>query len=125
MIGIKGEPGTKVTKGEQRLRTLFRRWVPLLGLDAWDLTVELAPSDKMSTEVGQQFDTAAECVAVWEYQRATIRFAEPLPDDVVLENHVVHELMHVVLNELRDVPKHKNEERTAVMLTRAFLRVAA
>ncbi len=110
---------------ERRLRALFKKWTPKLGLTDWDIAIELAPP---LPAVDSVVDTAADCHAIWEYERATIRFAEEYVetcDDSMLENHVVHELMHVMLNELRREHKMPNEERTATRLTRAFLRVAA
>lgn len=113
---------------ERRLRTLFKKWTPRLGLADWDITLELSPDTGMdNTGWEKGFETAAECASHWEYQRATIRFAEAWvveATDSALEDTVVHELMHVMLNELRREHKMPNEERTAVMLTRAFLRAA-
>lgn len=115
-----------MTKSERRLRVLFKVWTQRLGLERWNIDVELAPQHEVGQIANGGADAAADCLAHWEYERATIRFTEPLPEsDQQLESHVVHELMHVMLNEIRRQHKMENEERTAMMLTRAFLKVAA
>ena len=113
------------TKGERRLRAIFKRWIPLLGLSNWDISIELAP-DLPDTTDG--IEAAADCHASWQYERAVIRFSLHTVNedtDAQLERHVVHELMHCLLAELRETHKMSNEERTAVMLTRAFVRAVA
>lgn len=116
-----------MTKSERRLRPILKKWTTLLGLADWDIAIELTPPLGDIDSGG--IEVAADCLAHWEYTRAVIRFDEAYtaacPIDH-LEGHVVHELMHVMLNEMRDYKKNKqHEERTATVLTRAFLNARA
>jgi hypothetical protein len=64
---------------------------------------------------------AACCKAKWEYRHATIRFAVETVeamDERELDECVVHELMHCLLNELREEDFDlKHEERVTTDLT--------
>lgn len=109
----------------ERIRTVTDKWVPLLGLDDWDIGVELAPE---TDDAAPGLASAADCMAHWQYQRAQIRFEETYAyycTDTQLEKLVVHELMHCVLNQFAADGREKEEEFTAVVLTRAFQKVAA
>lgn len=108
---------------ERRVKLLFKKWTALLGLDQWNIVIELAPA--ASFDAVGHLNAAATCSALWEYETATIRFNEDdvaQSDDEELEDTIVHELQHCMLNELRREHKMGNEERTATMLTRAFMK---
>lgn len=70
--------------------------------------------------------TGAAVTAQWEQMIADITWnlaaMHESPEDIEL--YVVHELVHVVLDELAPVEETKGEERVTAMLTAAFLRVA-
>lgn len=114
---------------EERIRTAFDKWVPIFGLDDWHINIELAPKSEELDQASDGLDAAATCWANWEYEVATIRFAEDeleSADDRLLEKHVIHELLHCVLSTWREKQnQHKFEERATVYLTRAFQKVAA
>lgn len=100
------------------------KWTKLLGLELWDIAVELAPD---TGEADINLEAVAECMSHWQYERATIRFLQEYVDsvdDACLERTVIHELLHCVLAEMREEGA-KHEERTTVNLTRAFLRLTA
>lgn len=114
---------------QRRITRIATPWLKDLGLNDWEITIEIAP-DKVMNNNGWApgFETYAECSAHWEYQRAIIRFSEEQLEkssDGELGETIVHELLHCVLNELRREHKMVSEERTATVLTRALLKVAA
>ncbi|MDZ4249527.1 MAG: hypothetical protein U0990_05495 [Candidatus Nanopelagicales bacterium] len=108
-----------------RIETAFHRWQNPLGLGYWlvHLIWEREGRDFESHTDGQTRSTcAARCFADWRYNEATITFNVPLysdMDDDTVERTVVHELMHIFLNEVREegLP---HEERVASHLTSAF-----
>ncbi len=111
-------------KPEQRLRKLFTKWTKTLGLEDWDIHCELAPE---AGNVDRNLEAAAETITWWQYMRATVRFCKSYVEgvgDAELEHIVIHELMHVVLAEM-EARNVKHEERAAVMLQRAFSKLAA
>lgn len=64
-----------------------------------------------------------EANVTWQYQTATITFYPKSMKDMAeddIEKLVVHELMHVFLNEMRE-EGIDHEERVATMLAKAFL----
>lgn len=104
-----------------RIDPLLDKWMPLLGLADWTIRARyvLASQD-------MEYPTAqAECDARWQYMHAVIRFNVPelvQADDGEIEHVVVHELMHVLVNEMRE-DGIAHEERVCEMLARAMGRV--
>lgn len=116
-------------QAERLLKRLLTKWSKLLGLwHDWEISIDIAKDEDMNNDGwAAGFTTAAECSTHWEYQQAKIRFSGPWlrrVSEKEIEETVVHEYQHVLLNELRRQAKMTSEERTATMLTRAFLRVA-
>lgn len=112
------------TKTERkRIRTIGKRWYNVLALYEWDLTTKFV--DGALIVDGSLDQRAAGCASVdWEYRRAVIQFnvqQTALMTDIELENTYVHEIMHVLLHEMRE-DGIKHEERTASTLAFAFLR---
>lgn len=117
-------------------KDLAIRWITLTGC-GWD-HVELLWSDQyFSVEKdGHPPDCLAYCDADWRYLHASIVFSVPKlaekfdqgqpknPSEI--RELVVHELMHVLLNEMREYDKSDHtgtvghEERVATRLARAF-----
>jgi hypothetical protein len=111
---------------EDRIRALAAKWIELLGLGHCCIRLWFDPECPA--------DTLACTSTQWEYLTAKITFNLPLclkfaDDEVVLENAVVHELLHVVLAEIVQSQSAKvgseHEERVASHLALAFQRVQA
>lgn len=106
---------------KQELKDLIQAkatyWANVLGLGNWDMEFKLAKCDKECDAV------AGEAKVQWQYQQAIITFyrkgLKGLDADGV-EQIIVHELMHVFLNEMRE-EGIDHEERVATMLSKAFL----
>lgn len=108
-----------VSEEELHVLNLIRKWVPILGLEAWKIDIDLEfRHDYLPCRVS----------ALWAYLHAHLQVNVPLLftlNDEQLEETIVHELVHVVLSELRDDSKEEDlhEERTATILARAFMRI--
>ena len=91
-------------------------WVKWTGLGWWNVTSGY-PDGINDGEV------AGTCEVKWEYLTAHIDFGitalRHMSDDEI-EYVVVHELMHVFLNEMREQGQ-QHEERVATLLAKAFL----
>jgi len=110
------------------LKELFSVWIPRLGLGWWDINIRYYDDPE---EVLQRFgstDAADHLVAArtythWMYGKATIdvnlhAMRELTRDE--LKTIVVHELCHILVNEMREGELH-HEERVVTGLTKAFL----
>lgn len=108
------------------LKTLFGQWIDRLGLAWWEITVNYY-SDP--AEIVRRFHqdedrtVAAITLADWQYGIATIdvnltAFDGMSPEAV--EKIVIHELCHILVNEMREGELH-HEERVVTGLTKAFL----
>ncbi len=97
-------------------------WVNILGLGTWGFQFR-QEDGKPKSDDGDSIVAVTD--ASWKYMTATITFYpecfQDMTDDEA-EYSIVHELMHVLLDEMdcRDIA---HEERVATMLARAFLRV--
>lgn len=109
---------------EKKLKQLIRKyakwWIRWTGLGYW--TINLDYEDVVRMDHGG-YDTCAVCECDWKYQQATITFGldklRGMKKDTI-ERTVLHELMHIFLNEMRaDGIDH--EERTATQLAKAFI----
>jgi hypothetical protein len=118
-----------------RIIALERRWFETLGLAAWKLNTEFVRGD--FSNGGQPApDTLATAKTHSEYMLATISWNMPVVidhNDRELERIFLHEMMHVMVNEMR--PSRPNnevnnalseedswhEERVCTMLGNAFL----
>lgn len=115
----------------ERVRALIAPWKELL-VPSWYVTWEWsrdACKDDKSESDGYTRATGMRCYAQWEYAQATIIAFLPTTarlDDDDLEEMFVHELCHVIVNEMCETAKStqaKHEERVATSLARAFVRV--
>lgn len=116
---------------QARVQALFSKWVKPLGLGWWVITTEWVREYKNAEPKGKVFgtnerDVCLNCSASWKYGTATIRCYLPLiadMSDTELEQSIVHELMHIMVNECRvdgdDWLDH--EERVCTTLAKAFL----
>jgi hypothetical protein len=110
-----------------RIMRFADKWTPLLGLDDWDISWEFH-REPDTTDAKEM----AYCGVQWQYEAAVIRwcvfevYAHALNDDA-LERVVVHEMMHILLHEMREDanrPDIAHEERVATRLTKAFVRTS-
>ena len=112
------------------LRRLMGQWVYRLGLSWW--TVEsyyhTGKEARKYFKTKDQYTTVlARTFSDWRYAQATVHFNVPaikgMSEDEV-ERTVVHELCHILINEMRE-GGIDHEERTVTGLTKAFMWVKA
>lgn len=108
------------------LEKLFEKWIEPLGLKWWNITLSWI-SDPLSVinEFGGNPNgtVLARTYVNWEYISAkiTINLIDMNEEEESkLESYVVHELMHILINEMRE-ESHKHEERVATSLQKAFM----
>lgn len=103
-----------------RVWRLVNKWIPKLGLQPWKVTVNWEREKNLSDP-----RTIMDCFADWRYLGAVITAYLPTvaeePDDH-LEEIVIHELLHVHVNELRE-RKIDHEERVVTTLARVVMRL--
>jgi hypothetical protein len=108
---------------KDKLETILRRWVKPIGLGWWDIEGHYHRDDYPypGEEAGRT--SLAICRPNWSYMEADILFNMPAlngKSDKDLEHIVVHELMHIFLNEMHESGV-EHEERVATTLENAFL----
>jgi hypothetical protein len=112
-----------------RCETLFTRWQFRLGLKWWNVQRQYYSSEK-DYEAAKLIDDPVHTSymivwAQWPYLHATIgvncRATRRLPKKQ-LERIVIHELLHCLVNEMREPdPDRKHEERVVTTLTDAVV----
>ncbi len=120
------EKQDKYTTQIDLVRSLFDKWVAPLGLRWWN--IETVYYDDPG-EIIQRFRVdgenivAARTFADWRYGTAKIIINVPALDGLIpadLEALVVHELCHILVNEMRENELH-HEERVVTGLQKAFV----
>jgi hypothetical protein len=113
------------------LKAAFAKWIPALGLAWWDIDICYYDDPASILQNFRRDDdrlVLATCDANWIYGTATIcinlpAFADRTPEQI--ERTVVHELCHILVNEMREGELH-HEERVVTTLTKAiFWAIAA
>lgn len=109
---------------KRRIMKIFDSWRLNMGLRHWEVTTEFVREP-------QEDRVAGRAHVRWEYQLATLEFfcAELLPlSDRNLEEIIVHEMVHILVNEMREFAKDtesaaqmKHEERVTTILTNALI----
>lgn len=104
-------------------------WIGRLGLEHWALKQQFHTGLRPDSP-----DTAACTYSDWKYKHATVEFYLGVMASMGAEEQelvVVHELLHVILNEIhgatdenRSEDDRAHEERVVTELTQAFLRIA-
>ena len=113
-----------------RFDALAARWVPLLGLTDWHITWDYRRQDANDFRTDNP-DEIAKAHVIWTYLSAIVTIWLPGFEDLSdarREFIFVHELMHLVLNEMREDQGQdtiQHEERVATVLAQAFLRTHA
>jgi hypothetical protein len=109
----------KVKKVKKLIIKHFKWWVHYLGLKYWSVGC-CFEDDEIITDSGDPL--AGETSVEWKYLRAFITFYPKTMrhlSESDIERVVIHELMHVFLNEMRE-DGIDHEERVATMLQKAF-----
>ncbi len=108
------------------IKAVFAKWIPRLGLAWWDIEIvyyddpyEIIKHFRI-IETGEM--VPATVTAQWMYADAKININLPVfefiePDNI--ERVCVHELCHLLVNEMREGELH-HEERVVTGLTKAF-----
>lgn len=123
-----------MTKNEinakKHVERLLTKWKPILGLEGW--TIGLAYTNQSHPQDYHDGKTTTfDVVSDWKYMNAMITCYVPAlldTDKLYLEHIVIHELMHLVLGELRDTRSYSedvymdHEEHAASTLAVAFER---
>ncbi len=115
----------KEEKAKKLANKYFKWWVNWLGLRYGRTDLVFVDYIENTFESGAKYinpDVAGECHTDWRYQNSTIllsihKLCEL--DKEEIEKCIVHELMHVFLNEMRE-EGIAHEERVATNLQKAF-----
>lgn len=112
-------------EARDRLTPLMDKWKAILQMVDWHISGDLVDG---RFDEGEEY--AARCEAHWEYLQADIDWSVEqvlLMGDEELEEHIVHELMHALVSEMRPrkQKRHlvKHEERVVTMLSRVVVDV--
>jgi hypothetical protein len=112
-------------KKRKFIRKTFEKWIYRFGLRWWDVHVVFIdePDDIIKTFGGPDENLVLASTHVdWRYSLAFVDVNLPalmkLSEDAI-ERVVVHELCHVLINEMRERAVH-HEERVATQLTKAI-----
>lgn len=110
---------------QERIKAAFDKWLKPLGLLWWEIKIVYYENPSDIIEVFRAIDEdrvlVAKTYADWKYASAKICINVPEfrgRTDNEIERIVVHELMHVLVNEMREGELH-HEERVVTTLTKA------
>lgn len=110
-------------KQRKRIAKLLDAWTYRLGLRWWHITASYHGRKRFHR--GRLTEAFAVVTADWRYLSAHIEVNLPLARDLTdaeLERCVVHELCHILVNEMRPAPRCTDgEERVCTTLAAAFL----
>jgi len=116
---------------KERVESVYQKWRPILGLDSWDIARNFHDGEFVEDDGSPSQGAVASTAARWQYQHGSIDFnlrrTADLPENR-LEGVVIHECMHILLNEMRSLCTKghkiaiKHEERVCTMLAWAFMR---
>lgn len=101
----------------------IKKWTPILGLENQRIKLRWK-NERLVAESG--LETLMNTLACWHLLQATITMYIPslkALDKEELELTVVHELLHVVLDEMREYDE-KHLERVCETMARSFVRLA-
>lgn len=110
----------------KRIRRLFREWRDRLFLHDWEVRLDYVDGEFVSPDGSASGEANATCSADWRYRHALMTFNTRKTrdlDDAGLTKTIVHEAMHVHLNEMRyyGTGGLAHEERVATTLAQAIL----
>ena len=118
---------SKVERARALVEASLKKWLKPLGLLWWDVQVHFYddPADIVNVFKcdEDQVIVVARTYVTWQYATANLHFnliaLVGMSDDKV-ERIVVHELVHILINEMNEQEQH-HEERVVTGLTKAFL----
>jgi len=110
----------KTKKVEKFIRKYFKWWVHWLGLEYWIVNCYFEDDE---INKGNGYLLAGSTDVEWKYLHAYVTFYPKTMRHLSksdIECAVVHELMHIFLNEMRE-EGIDHEERVATILQKAFM----
>ena len=112
----------KPSTARKKIRKYIDKWQTSLGLGWWKVDVYYHVDKKHIKKVLGSNRVRAQVNSDWRYSEATIHFN--IPAFIYLEDHeietvVLHELVHILVCEMREGKMH-HEERVVTGLTKAF-----
>lgn len=111
----------RVERFKKRVSKALRYWQIQMGIGTWSITISWILDGSMRTGKNGEMCVLGRCKSDWMYMRATIEFnvVEAIAlNDKDLEELIVHELYHAVVNELRETDGYNDhEERVVSLLT--------
>jgi len=120
----------QVNEQEERAWRLVKPWVPLLGMENWNISIKVWSNTL--PDIPTSHYCAAQVDCEWGYKKVAIKLHGPFAaqaTDERMEYHLVHELCHGMVNEMRQFAEStwddamRHEERVVDHLADAFLRV--
>jgi hypothetical protein len=108
-------------KEKARINRFIYKWVTPLGLGWWKVDIDFC--DGPPEDMGGGFEETARCHVRWPYRKAKVEFwlnSTMHLDDEALEEVVVHELCHILVNQMRE-KGIVHEEAVVAALSQAFL----
>lgn len=90
-----------------RVNKLLNKWYPMMGVNSWRITYQWSQSPCQDAPT-----TVGETNSLWQYKKATITWFLPAMvdiDDDHLQDCVIHELLHLVIDPLYDAVDGSNE----------------
>jgi len=112
----------EIRRQKHRLKCLLQKWVEPLGMGAWRRALYFYYEDDVERFKGELGEVLFRTTASWPYEWIDIEVNVPLMVDIPdgeLEEYFIHELMHGLLNEMRE-NDIKHEDRVCTNLARAF-----
>ena len=110
-------------KLKKKITRFVEKWRVPLGIKWWSVNFYYEREYAKDDDKHDSCHTGATCKVQWPYKTAQITFYLPALDtldDEELERTVVHELIHILVNEMRDFDEGANhEERVVSDLTSA------
>lgn len=108
-----------------RIQAALDKWVDTLGLKWWMITYNWSRDSLPDAPSKEGWIGVAKVQVQWPYMTAQISFGVcdfQDDSDETIEFHVLHELMHIFLAEMKTPGKDasNHEERVATQLARAF-----
>lgn len=127
MPGFLNMKDREYNKQKDRVRKRIDDWLYLTGISQiWKVTVCYERLN--DTDNRPNWMSTFRCDADWRYNQAAITAYLPTIenlDDEDLDNAIAHELMHILLQEMRTASKSHNdhEERVATSIAQVLMRM--
>lgn len=124
-MGNRYYPMKKIKRTKRLIRAALDKWLKPLGLLWWDVRIIFIVAPEEILDIFQVTDdevTAAKCYADWRYGTAKIYVNVPgcvHMSQEEIERMLVHEMCHVLVNEMREGELH-HEERVVSALTKVM-----